>query len=419
MKKLFTYLFFSCLSVPAIATDTTKVLFIGNSFTATHDVPQMIKGFADAAGLPMKIMSHAPGGISVGDVSQGTMAHMNNPIVFDLISSDNWNYVVLQDNQGRFVDGGGNFPNPAQSKVVDGHIKIRDSMRKHNPCARMLLFSGWAWKDGYPGLGDGVKLINNIYENYYFLNKTANEVITPIGPAWLRAKVQLPAIDLWGPDGAHQSVEGSYLTGAVIFSSIYRMDIANNAFTGGVDPVSAGKMRAIAAATVNDSLTGTKLSQYIPTISYAGTVLTASTGYTKYEWFKNGALVATTTANTYTAGPAGTDCYQVMVTDNKNCKQRSALVCKATTISVGQVAQVHELSISPNPAADRIQITMSTASATSKKYTITDITGHVLATGTFTGEKMDVTVSTLPSGLYFCNIYADDMIWRGKFVKAD
>jgi hypothetical protein len=66
-----------------------------------------------------------------------------------------------------------------------------------------------------------------------------------------------------------------------------------------------------------------------------------------------------------------------------------------------------------------VQITLSTASATSKKYTITDITGHALATGTFTGEKMDVTVSTLPSGLYFCNIYADDMIWRGKFVKAN
>ncbi len=405
---LFTYTF-------SQAADTTKVLFIGNSFTATFDVPQIVKRFADAAGLPMVIASHMPGGISVADVSQGTMAHMNNPMVFDMIRSNNWDYVVLQDNQGRFVDGGGIFPNPAQSPVIAGHMKIRDSMRANNGCSRMLLFSGWAWKSGYPGLGDGKKLITNIYENYQVLNTSAQEIISPIGAAWLRAITQVPSIDLWGPDEAHQSMEGSYITAAVIFSSIYRMNTETVMFGNGMDTAITRKLRRIAYETVSDSIKPTKLSSYIPTLTYIGSTLTAPTGFTKYQWFKNNMLLATTTTNTYTITPGSTDCYQVMVTNNNGCIQRSALACKPTT-GINNIYDQEQISISPNPANDYIVVNYMKNNHPFS-YSITSLSGSVVMKGTIDSGNTPINIGALTAGTYYISINTTNEIKHLRFIK--
>ncbi len=414
MKRLLLSTLISIAYVFTYAADTTKVLFIGNSFTATFDVPQLVKGFADAAGLPIVIASHMPGGISVADVSQGTMAHMNNPLVFDLIRSNNWDYVVLQDNQGRFVDGGGIFPNPAQSPVIAGHIKIRDSMRANNACSRMLLFSGWAWKSGYPGLGDGKKLITNIYENYQVLNTSAQEIISPIGAAWLRAITQVPSIDLWGPDEAHQSMEGSYITAAVIFTNIFRMNTENVLFNNGMDTAIARKLRRVAYETVSDSIKTTKLSSFIPTLTYIGSMLTAPIGFTKYQWFKNNTLLATTTTNTYTITPGSSDCYQVMVTNNTGCTQRSALVCKPTT-GINNIYGQEQITISPNPANDYI-IVNNINNNQPFSYTIASLSASVVMKGTIDSCNTPINIGALTAGTYYISINTTNEIKHVRFI---
>jgi len=83
---------------------------------------------------------HAPGGISVGDTAQGTRAHINNPVLFALIRSQKWDFVVIQDNQRRFVQDSGVFS--AKSKVVQGHLTIMDSVKANNDCAKIILFGG-------------------------------------------------------------------------------------------------------------------------------------------------------------------------------------------------------------------------------------------------------------------------------------
>lgn len=415
MKRLLLSTLVSIAYVFTYAADTTKVLFIGNSFTATFDVPQLVKGFADAAGLPTVIASHMPGGISVADVSQGTMAHMNNPMVFDLIRSNDWDYVVLQDNQGRFVDGGGTFPSPAQSPVIAGHIKIRDSMRANNTCSRMLLFSGWAWKSGYPGLGDGKKLITNIYENYQVLNTSAQEIIAPIGSAWLRAITQVPSVDLWGTDEAHQSMEGSYITAAVIFSSIYRINTETVLFDNGMDTSIARKLRRIAYETVSDSIKTTKLSSFIPTLTYTGSTLTAPAGFTKYQWFKNNIQLATTTTNTYSVTAGSTDCYQVMVTNNNGCTQRSALVCKPTA-GIDNIYGQEQITISPNPANDFIVVN-NVKNSEPFSYNIASFSGSVVMIGKIDANNTPINIGALTAGTYYISIHTNNEIKHIRFIK--
>src|SRR4051812_35914052 len=92
-------LFYNC----AIGQDTTKILFVGNSFTYFNDMQLTVKSFADTAHIPVVIGMHAPGGITVGDISQGIMSHMKSRTLMNLLHSKKWDFMVLQDNQGRFV----------------------------------------------------------------------------------------------------------------------------------------------------------------------------------------------------------------------------------------------------------------------------------------------------------------------------
>ena len=191
----------------------------------------MVKALADSAGLPVVTGMHAPGGISVGDVAQGTQAHMNNPALFSLIRSRKWDFAVIQDNQGRFVRDSAVFP--STSLVIQGHLNIMDSVKANNSCAKIILFGGWAWKNGMPPFGNtGTESIQRILVNYRVLNDTMKETIAPIGLAWIKAYNYLPAVNLWDTDDAHPSYAGSFLTASVLFSTIFNLPARDLDFVG-------------------------------------------------------------------------------------------------------------------------------------------------------------------------------------------
>lgn len=89
-------------SLCAESQDTTKVLFIGNSFMAVNDLPSLFSQLSSGAGKPVVVVSRMPGGCSVGDTIQGTFAHMYSPETYALIKRNNWDYLFLQgvDQQG-------------------------------------------------------------------------------------------------------------------------------------------------------------------------------------------------------------------------------------------------------------------------------------------------------------------------------
>lgn len=398
----------------SIASDTTKVLFIGNSFTAVENVPDLVKGMALAAGMEMEIIAHTPGGISVGDVSQGAQAHMNNPYVYELIRDHKADYIVLQDNQGRFVDSNG-FPPTNLSQVVAGHLKIRDSMRYHNNCSRMILFAGWALKNGWQDIGNGEQCIKNIYKNYLALNEDADEIIAPIGIAWLRSMTQLPGVDLWSLDEAHQSYAGAYLTAATIFTSIYRINTEQVDFPAQLDSTTARVLRQISYETVTDSIQPTSLADYIPALSVNTTTLTATPGYSNYEWYRDNILFATTNSNTVNISTTGY--YHVIAENSSGCKQRSPQQYVDFSTSIAAIDGL-SFKLWPNPASQSLLIKTMKSSGV-KKYNIISLTGRIVIAGTFSAETIAIPLSDLPSGLYICELSINNIKGRKKFSKVD
>lgn len=417
MKKFLSIVLLLRAFCTIAAPDTTRVLFIGNSFTYTYDVPTLVKGLADAAGFPMTFVMHAPGGISVGDVDQGTEAHMYNPEVFSLIRAGNWDFVSLQDNQGRFVYGHKHFPDTAVSKVIAGHFKIRDSVRAYNSCAQMLWFAGWAFKDGYPGISPTAQgLIDNIYENYQYLKDTAGGIIAPIGKAWERAIDTLPATDLWGPDGAHESLAGAYVTASVIFTSIFRVNTEAVNFNGGLDSATARTLRRLAYHTVIDSMATTNLATFMPTLNATATLLTATPGYSGYTWYRNGVSIGSGTANTFAISTGG--CYQVVGTTPEACEMRSMQQCIDSSSPTG-IATMNgepEIMLYPIPAKDVLEIDIAGNVSLPITATITDATGRVVKRFMLSNLHNAVHVGDMAGGLYVVTLSMGKDMWRGKVM---
>ncbi len=67
-----------------------KVLFIGNSYTATHDLPGMLLALSEAvqAKPPLIVESYTVGGAKLKD-------HWDDGVALEKIKADDWDLVVL------------------------------------------------------------------------------------------------------------------------------------------------------------------------------------------------------------------------------------------------------------------------------------------------------------------------------------
>lgn len=373
--------------------DTVKVLFVGNSFTYYNDLPGMFSQLAAGAGKSVIVASHTPGGMSVGDTVQGTSAHMNNPLVYNLIRSNDWDYFVLQDNQGRFVRGYGIFP--ASSLVIEGHIKLRDSLLFYHPCAKMLWFAGWGPKAGYPPYAySGTALIDSIYNNYLFLKDTAGQIIAPIGPAWERIVNNYPAINLWDTDDVHPGPLGTSLTADILYSTIFKSNSLNSNYTAtgitaGIDSI----LKQTAFETVSDSINNSGLLIITPTINSNGNILSIN-GYQSYDWYLNGNYL-NSNSGTLTATQNGN--YSAIAYDANNCGYlASPYILTGITATNSIYGSTQNIHIYPNPCNSFIKIE---ATETLKEIQLLTIEGKILF-NIDNVQSTTISTSKLADGIY-------------------
>jgi hypothetical protein len=397
MKKTLLALFSlaTLCSQTAKAQAPTRILFIGNSFTAANDLPSIVRDLYTAEGLPIEVRSYAPGGISVGDVAMGTAAHMNNPAVFELIRNMDWTYVVLQDNQGRFALDSARFPSTAASKVIEGHIKIRDSLHYYHPCAKMVWFSGWGFQD------EDTSMIDAITTNYRVLNDSAKDVIAPIGPAWKTSILTRPDYTLWSPDGAHPDITGSYLTAAVIYGTTSGRDVSGNPFNYALPPTDANYLKTIAQKTLVDGEIRTKSNlRGIENVSlgWDGTQLKGMPGFKQYRWYREHKLAAITTTPTYTPAISGNYIMWVQDGDNSWMKSCSKDITVTTTSIDDLDPNKHTITVYPNPANDQVSIKDIPANVSSLQ--LFSLTGQRVLTVSKDAASMTIDLGGLASGMY-------------------
>ena len=380
-------------SFDGLTQDTTKVLFIGNSFMSFNELPALFSQLAQGAGESVVVASHMPGGASVGDTIQGTFAHMFNPDVYALIKSQDWDYLFLQDRQSRFAMSRGVFP--GDSRVMEGHLKIRDSLLFYHPCAHMIWFAGFGTKNGYPPYSTtGVGLIDSIYQNYLYLEDSAGQVIAPIGPAYLRIIANYPSIDLWGPDEEHPSLKGSMLIASVLYATIFKCSPVASTFNPGIPAAEDSILKITGYQTTFDSLTFTGLSGITPPVIQNGDSLYVF-GFQMCSWFFNGISFPSNNCVAPVTQPGE---YFAMVTDGHGCTFRTIEAAYSISTAINNHNdEPAVITIFPNPAI--FGITVST-DITLHKLIILNSIGAIVKEISDPPGVSEIDVSMWPVGLY-------------------
>jgi len=166
------------------------ILFIGNSHTYLHHMPQMVDILAQTKRPVFRIHSDQAVGEGVD-----LQWHAKDDKTRSLIAARAWDFVVLQERSGGPVE------NPSVMFTAARRLDclIRDQG------SRTVFFMTWANRNR-------PETQAAIAGAYVKISRELRALLAPVGLAWQQARTDLPDLDLYHPDGRHAGRIGTYLT---------------------------------------------------------------------------------------------------------------------------------------------------------------------------------------------------------------
>lgn len=225
--------------------ESLDVLFIGNSYTFTYDLPGLVSMLGTASGIPIYTEAVTEGG-------QNLQYHLAQPITAETITGHPWDVVVIQGHSLDTVDNLDGFLEAGQAlstMVVDAG-------------AEPLLYETWARKAGHeiygsnPNAGGSPEAMQAIIRaGYLELAGLTGAAIAPVGDTWEQAEIDHPELDRFGPDFHHPSLHGAYLSACVFYAVLTDVTPVGNVGEppAGISADEAGALQAVAAAIVQPS----------------------------------------------------------------------------------------------------------------------------------------------------------------------
>lgn len=249
MKRIFTILFIAISFLATSQNDPIRVLFIGNSYTAVNNLPQMVTDVAASVGDVLLCESNTPGGCTF-------QQHCSNTSM-TMICKGGWDVVVLQE-QSQLPS----FPlGQVQTMCFPFAAQLVDSIYAVNPCSRAMFYMTWGRKNGdsencpnWPPVCTYEGMDSLLFERYMAMSSDNKADVSPVGAVWHYLRDFYPNIELYSGDGSHPSPAGSYAAACAFYTLILKKDpifITNHL---NVPDSTAETIKAVAKAVVYDSL---------------------------------------------------------------------------------------------------------------------------------------------------------------------
>ncbi len=253
MLKLLTVAFL-CFSLNSFCQDSISVLFVGNSYIYSNDLPAVFKSISNSKGDLVTVDSKTNGGFTF-------QSHVNDPVTFQKIHSKSWDYVVLQ---GQSQEA--SFPyGQVNSATLPYAVQLADSVYANAPCSQAMYFMTWGRQVGDPqwdSINTFDKMNLRLRNAYLRIADSAHASASPSGPAWKYVIDNHPTINLFSADGSHPSYAGTYLSACVFYSSLFHKSPEGASFIGTLDQATANILQNAAAITVLDSMSTWKLKHH-------------------------------------------------------------------------------------------------------------------------------------------------------------
>lgn len=163
-----------------------RILFVGNSLTASNDLPGLLQALGLAAGAPFEARAVVRGGFSLED-------HWNEGTARRQVQAGGWSFVVLQ--QG-------------PSALPESQVLLREYVRRFDEeirraGARTAVYMVWP-SEARSSDFDGVSA------SYRRAAEDVDGVLLPAGDVWRAAWRRDPHLPLYDADRFHPSALGTY-----------------------------------------------------------------------------------------------------------------------------------------------------------------------------------------------------------------
>jgi len=233
-----------------------RILFVGNSFTFTANMPTVFRSLALAGGYaPDEVVMRAIGGQTLqghraDSAAEGAPARVR----------EGWDVVILQEYSTRPTDSVG----PAERFKIDA-TWFYDLAVEANPEVRVILYETFARRFNhsiYPGTFDDPEDMQAQLRFHYrdcaenYIPAMSEAAFAPpvelaaVGDAWESVLMEGEPPRLHGGDDYHPSAAGAYLTALVLFGTIYERS------TVGLPAIGVDEATALELQETADSFTG-------------------------------------------------------------------------------------------------------------------------------------------------------------------
>jgi hypothetical protein len=215
---------------PAPADEDLAILFVGNSLTYTNSIPELLEAMLEAVGV---------GPLLVGQATYPDFGLMDHWVLGDArtrIAQGGWDVVVLQ--QGPSATEG------RPSLLEYTNLFATEIRAGGGVPALYMVWPSESRSFDFDGVAD----------SYTTAAEQVGGMLFPVGEAWRAAWRIDPAIELYGNDGFHPSVAGSYVAALVMLQQLSGQDpraLSTDFFSLGL-PADVIETLQAAAAEAND-----------------------------------------------------------------------------------------------------------------------------------------------------------------------
>ncbi len=214
-----------------------KVMFLGNSYTAYNNLPAIVSSVASANGDSITYQAITPGG-------QYLQAHAADPQVQAAFQQGDWDFIVVQEQSQVPV-----IPYFRETLMYPGADSLKALRDQYCPGAAMFYYMTWGRQNGGQQCNGGC--CSHTFTGFYDYQDTLTWAyyqtavqtacgIAPVGEIWREVMLQhqppLPPLNLFSTDGSHPSLDGSYIAGLTIYSTLFNKLVSNISYVyPGVD----------------------------------------------------------------------------------------------------------------------------------------------------------------------------------------
>lgn len=248
------------------AGQTTKVLFIGNSFTYYNDIPALFGQIATAAGESVTVDSVTRGSWTLTKFADPTDEEGGKIVEQKLTESSDYDAVVLQEQSTRPLTNYSGFLSAAK--------KLQTRINETQTDCQIYLYATWGYKEaadvmkvtipemeqqlrtGYEtaaqAIGAQVCYVGKAFTAVYNAHQAVNDEYYA-NPEKYANDPEKAYYLYYAQDNKHPSYTGSFLSACVHVATILKIDPRTSTFTGSLDETVAAYLKEVAYFTVSGS----------------------------------------------------------------------------------------------------------------------------------------------------------------------